>query len=105
MVWLIFGLIVALIIRLLVASAFSTIAGNKGHNPSSYFWVCFLLGIIGYCMVAALPDLSLHNKIDELSIASKNAAPASVDTWECEDCGASNSLNYGQCKKCGKFKS
>ena len=25
-------------------------------------------------------------------------------TWTCEKCGAENSMNYGQCKKCGTFR-
>ena len=33
---------------------------------------------------------------------NQTAAPAG--TWICKDCGTHNSLNYGQCKKCGKYK-
>jgi ribosomal protein L40E len=31
-------------------------------------------------------------------------APHLDDTWKCWYCGTSNSMKYGQCKKCGKFK-
>ena len=33
---------------------------------------------------------------------NQTAAPAGM--WICKDCGAHNSLNYGQCKKCGKYR-
>lgn len=26
-------------------------------------------------------------------------------TWVCKNCGTNNSINYGQCKKCGKSRS
>lgn len=31
--------------------------------------------------------------------------PPPPGMWICQNCGTHNSLNYGQCKKCGKFKS
>ncbi len=34
-----------------------------------------------------------------------NHGPAPDGMWTCQNCGTHNSLNYGQCKKCGKFKS
>ena len=34
-----------------------------------------------------------------------NHGPTPVGMWTCKNCGTHNSLNYGQCKKCGKFKS
>ena len=34
-----------------------------------------------------------------------NHGPAPDGMWACKNCGTHNSLNYGQCKKCGKFKS
>ena len=123
--WYILGLIIALAFQIYVATRFASIAEEKGYNGNSYFWLCFLLGIVGYCMVAALPDVALYNKIDNLSKsiqdavkteevrASNNcatdvpstASKPSVGNWICENCGTSNSLNYGQCKKCGEFKS
>ena len=65
--WCILGLIIALVIQACIAREFSSIAEEKGYNATSYFWLCFLFGVIGYCMVAALPDLTLHDKIDHLS--------------------------------------
>ena len=34
-----------------------------------------------------------------------NHGSAPDGMWACKNCGTHNSLNYGQCKKCGKFKS
>ena len=34
-----------------------------------------------------------------------NRTVAPDGMWVCKNCGTNNSLNYGQCKKCGKFKS
>ena len=64
--WIIFGSIVGLIVNIILAGAFSGFAEDKGHEPRAYFWTCFFLGIIGYCMVAALPDLILREKLEKL---------------------------------------
>ena len=47
-------LFVVVVIDLLAASKFSDIAKMKGHQ--GYFWWCFLLGLVGWLMVIALPD-------------------------------------------------
>ena len=52
----ILGGIIGIIIDLVIAKAFRTIAEMKGHEGKLYFWWCFLTGIAGYLMVAALPD-------------------------------------------------
>ncbi len=58
-----FILIMALIIQLLIADKFNAIAIMKGHD--GYFGWCFLLGIVGWCMVIALPDLYARPQADE----------------------------------------
>lgn len=35
----------------------------------------------------------------------KDAAVTNSETWHCTACGAENSKNYYQCKKCGKQRS
>ena len=45
----------------LIANLFYKIACQKGHQDRKYFHFCFWLGIIGYIMVAALPDRSIQN--------------------------------------------
>ena len=55
---------VVLVIDYFAASKFEEIAEMKGH--SGYFAWCFWLGIIGWCMVIALPDRS--NKTAEKAV-------------------------------------
>ena len=31
-------------------------AEEKGYHDKKYFWICFLLGWIGFVLVCALPD-------------------------------------------------
>lgn len=33
-----------------------------------------------------------------------NRAPASENTWVCQSCGTHNRNEYGQCKKCGRYR-
>jgi len=39
-----------------IAEEFQRIATMKGHYEKRYFWWSFLLPIVGYLMVIALPD-------------------------------------------------
>lgn len=55
---------VELVIAYFAARKFEEIAEMKGH--SGYFAWCFWLGIIGWCMVIALPDRS--NKTAEKAV-------------------------------------
>ena len=48
--------IIGLLIYLITASEFKSIAEMKGHSSSKYFWYSFLFGPAGWCMVIALPD-------------------------------------------------
>ena len=43
-------------------------AQKKGHIQKKYFWLCFLLGAVGYLLVVALPDRGNAQQIasDEL---------------------------------------
>lgn len=50
-------LAVVLYINHLIATMFFDIAEKKGHHERKYYWLSFLLGVVGYCLVAALPDL------------------------------------------------
>lgn len=117
MFWYILGLIVVLIIQIAIASKFSSIAEDKGYDGSPYFWACVFLGVIGYCMVAALPDLTLYRKINNLtnpgSTTNKSASPGSTisksvtgsKTWTCKNCNTENSAVFASCQTCGKYRS
>ena len=39
------------------------------------------------------------------TVVPRSSTNASVDKWVCSNCQAENSINYGQCKKCGNFRS
>lgn len=52
------GVLIGVIVDFFLAKAFYDIACKKGHTEKTYFWVPFLLPIIGYIMVLALPDNS-----------------------------------------------
>lgn len=40
----------------LVAKEFYIAVQAKGYSEKKYLWICFLLGIVGYLLVVALPD-------------------------------------------------
>lgn len=48
--------IVAILILFYIAYQFYSVACDKGYNEMKYFWICFLLPIVGYMLVIALPD-------------------------------------------------
>jgi hypothetical protein len=74
-------LIIAIIINLVVACEMKRIAESKGHSGRKYFNYSFWLGIAGWTIVAALPDLTLRQFGTSGAIAPKrtksNAAPPS----------------------------
>ena len=86
-----------------IANCFYEIACMKGFRDKRYFWLPFLLGIIGYLLVVALPD---RNK--ETATPAKPAPPLfrpqetqkSVGKWACPDCGNVLSGDKKQCA-CG----
>ena len=45
------------------------------------------------------------DKLTDSYSQTVNRTPVPDGMWVCQNCGTKNSLNYGQCKKCGKFKS
>ena len=111
-----FILIIVLIIQIAVCVKFASIAEEKGYKGSSYFWACFFLGIIGFVMVAALPDRNLYYYISDLQNArdktpikysedsplTERSAPPPQGSWVCS-CGRVNA-NYVSSCSCGKSK-
>lgn len=47
---------VAIWIAYLIAKEFYKAAQAKGYSEKKYLWICFLLGMVGYLLVIALPD-------------------------------------------------
>ncbi len=105
--WIIIGVIIALIVQIAFAAVFSNLAYEKGYEGRTYFWVCFFFGTIGYCMVAALPDRILHEKLDAIiyDCGLVDSVSAEDQTWICGKCNTKNSMSHAQCKKCGKYRS
>lgn len=60
MIWIILASLAiaaaAIWILWLVAKEFYVAAKAKGYYEKKYLWICFLLGVIGYLLVVALPD-------------------------------------------------
>ncbi len=120
--WQLLIVAIVLIIHIAIATTFADYAAQKGYDKSPYFWACFFLGVAGYCMVAALPDLVLYSRLNEIAsntvpapthitptgipqIPTATATVTENRTWICGKCKTENSMNYGQCKKCGSFRS
>jgi hypothetical protein len=50
----------------LLAKEFQAAALAKGYAQKKYFWLCFLLGMMGYILVVALPDRgNTHKAMEE----------------------------------------
>lgn len=118
--WYIFLGIIALIVNVAFSMKFAEIAEDKGYNGTPYGLLCFFFGVVGYCMVAALPDLTLYNRIyedrndrkailfsaDRSEVKAVSVVKSSMigNKWVCGKCKTENSANYGQCKKCGTYR-
>ena len=113
--------IALIIINLYISALFDEVAAHKGFDERKYFWICFFFGIAGYLLVVALPDL--NDRIAPQSTQPSSlvqhtaqrycentyrcntvAASASEVEWTCGNCQTVNSVNYGQCKKCGAVR-
>ena len=65
----ILAVVAALVISWFVAGEFFRIAEDKGYHELKYFWISFLLGFVGYLLIAAMPDRSVGQSVvsnDEL---------------------------------------
>ena len=49
-------LVIVIVVYYFVAKEFYKVAEMKGYSERRYFWIPFLLGVIGYLLVVALPD-------------------------------------------------
>ena len=48
--------IAVIVIDWFIAKEFQTVAIDKGYTENKYFWIAFLLGMVGYILIAAMPD-------------------------------------------------
>ncbi|MBQ7565575.1 MAG: hypothetical protein IJT18_00505 [Oscillospiraceae bacterium] len=115
--------IIALVIDILIAKRFQSIAEDKGYSGSGYFWLCLLLGVVGYTIVAALPDMTTRWMIKQMGsetvsndtqrtgeahpISSKavdyTSATHNSSSWKCKKCGSVNAGYVSSCS-CGQSK-
>ncbi len=118
--WYIFFALIGIVVGLLFCFKFSSIAAEKGYSATSYFWLCFFFGMIGYIVVAALPDASITYKLNDIERKLNNSSQsAHTETraekinntsavadnkWICVKCNTANNPEYGQCKKCGTYR-
>ena len=86
---------VGLFLWIYMAIWFSYSAEDKGHPRTFYLVVCLLLPLIGYIMVAALPDLVARSIISKANQTPK----ATNGEWVCS-CGRTNP-NYVTTCPCG----
>ena len=64
-------IVAAIVVYVLITNAFANCAQEKGYQRIKYFWICFFFGMIGYVVVAALPDKVLNERLN--LILSKTA--------------------------------
>lgn len=114
--WIIIGCLLALIIDFYIATEFNAVAEQKGYYSAKYLWICFFLGIVGYLLVIALPDISM-----ETQSATKKVAPdylrkyaaseqpkdpgksrISGNEKTCAFCGQKQPATYTHCMQCGE---
>ena len=75
------GLALYLWLCYFIAEQFYEAAKAKGYSDKKYFWITFWLGLIGYCLIIALPD---------------RGAPAAVPVAGTEQPVISNALLYDE---------
>lgn len=107
MALIIFAVVVALIIDYIIAKEFADIAAGKGYHESKYFWYCFLLGIVGYLLVIALPDIRHKSQTKQPAIQQqaneKHSTEESAGTDRiCPACGWKNVSYAERCTRCGQ---
>ena len=122
--------LVAIAINVAFAMYAGGIAEQKGYSKGNWIAVCIIFGIIGYILIAALPDLELRATLeniekklakdkndDYLPRSSSNStikslskmtplAPLSdsMDYWTCKYCGLDNPKEARYCQHCGGYR-
>lgn len=118
-------LIIAIAIDWYLASMAADIAAAKGYWESKWKWICFFFGIIGYILVAAMPDLATREELRKNRQSNGNSgnlgAPSETETcsqsvsavsvqhdvkgqWRCKECGSINSRDSIFCSDCSTHR-
>lgn len=69
-IWVI-AAIIAIVIDWCLASLAAGIAADKGYGEGTWKWICFFFGIIGYILVAAMPDLKTREVLEKVNAIGK----------------------------------
>lgn len=122
--------LVAIAINVAFAMYAGGIAEQKGYSKGNWIAVCIIFGIVGYILIAALPDLELRATLENIEkklAKDKNdnclprsnsnstmrvlsemrpLAPLSdsMDYWTCKYCGLDNPKEARYCQHCGGYR-
>lgn len=122
--------LVAIAINVAFAMYAGGIAEQKGYSKGNWIAVCIIFGIVGYILIAALPDLELRATLEniEKKLAkdkNDNCLPRSnsnstmrvlsemrplvplsdsEDYWTCKYCGLENPKEARYCQHCGGYR-
>lgn len=126
--------LVAIAINVAFAMYAGGIAEQKGYSKGNWIAVCIIFGIIGYILIAALPDLELRATLENIekklakdknddylprnsSSSNSNSTMRvlsemrplvplsdSEDYWTCKYCGLENTKETRRCKRCGEYR-
>ncbi len=122
--------LVAIAIDVAFAMYAGGIAEQKGYSKGNWIAVCIIFGIVGYILIAALPDLELRATLENIEgklakDENDNCLPRSnsnstmrvlsemrplvplsdsEDYWTCKYCGLENPKEARYCQHCGGYR-
>ena len=122
--------LVAIAINVAFAMYAGGIAEQKGYSKGNWIAVCIIFGIVGYILIAALPDLELRATLENIekklakdkndnylprnssnsnsnsnsTIKSLSEMTPLADYWTCKYCGLDNPKEARYCQHCGGYR-
>lgn len=118
--------LVAIAINVAFAMYAGGIAEQKEYSKGNWIAVCIIFGIIGYILIAALPDLELRATLENIekklakdknddylprNSSNSNSTMKSLsemtplaDYWTCKYCGLENPKEARYCQHCGGYR-
>ena len=120
--------LVAIAINVAFAMYAGGIAEQKGYSKGNWIAVCIIFGIVGYTLIAALPDLELRATLENIekklakdkndnylprsssssnsncTIKSLSEMTPLADYWTCKYCGLENPKEARYCQHCGEYR-
>lgn len=110
--------VIVLVLMIVFAVYAGSLAEEKGYSKGNWIAICLFFGVIGYIMVAALPDLKLRALMEKTNAALKSkpweanktlesaeqaVQPKEVPAWKPSVKTAWNAKNGDEwkCPRCG----